>query len=104
MGTRHDSHRMPAPADCLPGPGLVAAPGLRVLVALVLAVIAAGATGAVLGASPTSSLPPLAEGRHIYDNGEVLTLDEAARAEAFAARIESAGGGRVVVYTEPEPA
>jgi hypothetical protein len=104
MGMRHDSHRMSAPADCLPGPGLAAAAGRRVLVALVLALIAAGVTGTALCASPTSSLPPLAEGRHIYDNGEVLTLDEAARAEAFAAHIESAGGGRVVVYTEPDPA
>ena len=104
MGMQHDSHRMSAPADCLPGPGLAAAAGRRVLVALVLALIAAGATGAALGASPTSSPPPLAEGHHVYDDGEVLTPDEAARAEAFAARIESAGGGRVVVYTEPDPA
>jgi len=101
---QHDSHRMSAAADCLPGPGLVAVAGRRVLVAFVLALIAAGATGAALGASPTSSPPPLAEGHHVYDGGEILTLDEAARAEAFGARIESAGGGRVVVYTEPDPA
>jgi len=104
MGMQHDSHRTSAPADCLPGPGLAAAAGRRVLVALVLALLAAGATGAALGASPTSSPPPLAEGQHVYDNGEVLTRDEAARVEAFAARIESAGGGRVVVYTEPDQA
>lgn len=104
MGIRHDPHRMSAPADCLPGPRRAAAAGRRVLVALVLALIAAGATGAALGASPTPSPPPLAEGHHVVDDGEVLTPDEAARAEAFAARIESVGGGRVVVYTEPDPA
>jgi hypothetical protein len=103
MGMRHDSYHMSAPADCLPGPGLAAAAGRRVLVALVLALIAAGATGAALGASPTFSLPPLAEPPHLRQR-RVFTLDEAARAEAFAAHIESAGGGRVVVYTEPEPA
>ena len=104
MGMHHDSHRMSAPADRLPGPGLAAEAGRRVLVALALALIAAGATGVAFGADPTSSPPPLAEGRHVGDNGEVLTPDEAARAEAFAARIESAGGGRVVVYTVPDPA
>jgi hypothetical protein len=104
MGMEHDSHRTSAPVDHLRCPGLGAAAGHCVLVALALALIGAGATGAAFGADPTASPPPLAEGRHVQDDGEVLTPDEAARAEAFAARIESAGGGRVVVYTEPDPA
>ncbi len=74
------------------------------LVAFALALIAAGSIGAAFGADPSSGPQPLAEGRHVQDNGEVLTPAEAARVEAFAASIEAAGGGRVVVYTEPDPA
>jgi hypothetical protein len=55
--------------------------------------------------SPTESpSPTFVTGRHIYDNGGLLSTKSAATAEALAAHIEAGGGGRVVLYTIPDSA
>lgn len=50
------------------------------------------------GAAPTMS--PYVVGRHVYDYGGSMSPKAIATAEKFASSIESAGGGRVVVYTD----
>jgi uncharacterized membrane protein YgcG len=74
---------------------------------------AAGKTKAPVAASTASPTPepteapsptatPFTQGRHVYDYGDVLSTRSASTAEALAAHIEAAGGGRVVVYTVPQ--
>jgi hypothetical protein len=50
------------------------------------------------GAAPTMS--PYTVGRHVYDYAGSMSPKAIATAEKFASSIESAGGGRVVVYTD----
>jgi hypothetical protein len=76
---------------------LLAAFGLSML--CLVSVALAGARPAA-GAGPTA--PPLAQGRHVYDNGGILSQRSATTAETLAAHIEAAGGGKVVVYTVGE--
>jgi hypothetical protein len=69
---------------------------------------AALSAGAILGLSlvgaepafadsPTS--PPLQNGRHVYDFGDVFSSRTTATAETLASHIESLGAGRVAIYT-----
>jgi hypothetical protein len=44
----------------------------------------------------------LTQGRHIYDNGGIISQRSATTAETLAAHIEAAGGGKVIVYTVGE--
>ncbi|MGD0247435.1 MAG: hypothetical protein ABSB75_00115 [Candidatus Limnocylindrales bacterium] len=55
-------------------------------------------------AAADASTPPLTPGRHVYDNGSLLSTRSAATAETLAAHIEATGGGRVVIYTVGEKA
>jgi hypothetical protein len=48
-------------------------------------------------AEPTMS--PFITGRHVYDYGNIMSAKSVANAEALAAHIESAGGGKVIVET-----
>ena len=50
-------------------------------------------------AAADSTLAPLTLGRHVYDYGNLMSPKAIATAEALAAKIEAAGGGRVAVYT-----
>ena len=52
--------------------------------------------------APSPTATPFTQGRHVYDYGAVLSTRSAATAEALAAHIEAAGGGRVVLYTVPQ--
>ena len=60
------------------------------------------------GARPVTaadpSMSPFVPGRHIYDYGNVLSPKLATAAETLATHIETAGGGRVVLYTGPDSA
>ena len=75
--------------------------GLALAIALALigvtSIVASGPRP-VAAADPT--LPPMTPGRHVYDYGKLFTPKAIATAEALAASIENAGGGRVVVYTD----
>ena len=66
---------------------------------LLLGFLAIGLAGArpAIGADPTIA-PPVA-GQSVYDKGGVLSTHSKATAQALAAHIEAAGGGRVIVYT-----
>ncbi len=79
---------------------------LRLLAALVAALalsfgglLAAGPAGPRAVAAADSTLAPFTPGRHVYDYGKLMSPAAVAIAETLAARIEAAGGGRVVVYT-----
>jgi hypothetical protein len=75
--------------------------GLAAAVAIALSELAAlGLTGPMpaVGAAPTMS--PYIAGRHVYDYAGSMSAKAIATAEKFASSIESAGGGRVVVYTD----
>ena len=52
--------------------------------------------------APSPTATPFTQGRHVYDYGDVLSTRSTATAEALAAHIEAAGGGRVVLYTVPQ--
>jgi hypothetical protein len=72
---------------------------LAILVGLIgLALATAALPAPASAAQPTFT--PYTPGRHVYDYGNLLTPPAEARAEALAASIENAGGGRVVVYTD----
>jgi hypothetical protein len=64
-----------------------------------LGVCLAGA-GPALAADPT--IGPYVEGQHIYGEGTILSRASAARVERLAAHIEAQGGGRVVIWLEPD--
>jgi hypothetical protein len=49
--------------------------------------------------APEPTMSPFVQGRHVYDNGKILSANSATTAEALAAHIETVGGGRVVIYT-----
>ena len=49
--------------------------------------------------APEPTMSPFVKGRHVYDYGDVLSANSAKTAEALAAHIEAAGGGRVVLFT-----
>jgi hypothetical protein len=84
--TKADGH-----ASSLP---LLAALGLALLGFLAVGLAGAGPATA---ANPT--MPPFVPGRHVYDYGSILSAHSVTTAEALAAHIEAAGGGRVVLYT-----
>jgi hypothetical protein len=78
---------------------------LPLLVAATLAFVALMAVGLAAArpaqaASPT--VQPFQPGRHVYDDGLVLSAHSAQTAENLAAHIESMGGGRVAIYTTPD--
>ncbi len=66
--------------------------------ALALAILAAGASLSPARAL-TPTLPPIPEGRHVFDYGNLLSPNARTTAERLASEIESGGGGRVVIYT-----
>ena len=55
------------------------------------------AAGPAAAADPT--VAPLAQGSHVVDAGGYMSAAGIARIDAFASRIESAGAGRIGVYT-----
>jgi hypothetical protein len=71
-----------------------------ILSALGLALGLAGSRPAV-AAAPTVS--PYVTGRHVYDNGGLLSANSVQTAESLAANIETSGGGRIVLYTGVQP-
>jgi len=52
----------------------------------------------VSAARPTQT--PMVPGRHVYDYGNLMSANARATAETLATKIETSGGGRVVVYTD----
>lgn len=52
-----------------------------------------------VAAAASTPAPTFTPGRHVYDYGNLMSAKGIATAEALAAKIEAAGGGRVVVYT-----
>jgi uncharacterized membrane protein YgcG len=95
----------------------LASPLLKAVALALLGFLALGLVGArqLAAASPTDTAQPaptetpapaatpgpsgFVSGRHVYDYGNLLSAQSAATAEALAAHIEAAGGGRVVIYT-----
>jgi len=51
---------------------------------------------------PEPTMSPFISGRHVYDNGNILSANSVKLAETLATQIEAAGGGRIVIYTAPE--
>lgn len=78
---------------------------ISVISAVTLALVGFMAVGLslprpVAAARPTPTpFPSMATGRHVYDYGNLLSPKTVAIAESLAAKIETEGGGRVVVYT-----
>ena len=69
-----------------------------------LALVLIGCAGVVVVAAPPTSaaeptVSPFTAGRHVYDYGELLSAKSVKTAEALAANVEAAGGGRIVLYT-----
>jgi hypothetical protein len=67
-----------------------------------LGFLAVGLAGPRLATAADATPSPFVQGRHVYDYGSVLSTHSVTTAEALASHIESAGGGRVVIYTVPE--
>ncbi len=76
------------------------AAALAVAFATLFGWLALASAPAVL-AAPTSPSPgpSFVAGKHVYDDGHMLSAKSSQLAEKLAARIEGAGGGRIVVYT-----
>lgn len=64
-----------------------------------LGFVLVGVSGGQPAAAADPTTAPFVLGKHVYDNGRVLSSASAANAEALAAHVEAQGGGRVVIYT-----
>jgi hypothetical protein len=73
---------------------LLTAIGLSLLGFALIGISGAPPAGA---ADPTTA--PFVNGKHVYDNGDILSAQSAATAEVLAAHIQAQGGGRVAIYT-----
>jgi hypothetical protein len=86
-----------------PGRGRLLSPGRPAAFAVaMLALLGLGLAGAGPVGAADATFPPIVEGQHIYGEGTVLSRTSAARAEKLAAHIEAQGGGRVVIWLEPD--
>jgi hypothetical protein len=77
-------------------------PARRLLTAAALAagtILGLSLAGAAPAFADSPTPPPLQNGRHVYDFGDVFSSRTTATAEALAAHIESLGAGRVAIYT-----
>ena len=61
--------------------------------------LAVGLAGARPATAADATMSPFVPGHHVYDYGNLLSAHSVKTAEALAAHIEAAGGGRVVLYT-----
>jgi len=77
-------------------------PALAALALAVSGALALALASAVPVKADDATLPPFTSGHHLYDYGDVFTTKTAAAVEALASHIESLGGGRVAVLTEPD--
>jgi Predicted membrane protein (DUF2207) len=76
---------------------------LGILAAIALSISGVMSMGLALPQPVSAARPtqtPMVPGRHVYDYGNLLSASARATAESLAAKIEAAGGGRVVVYTD----
>jgi hypothetical protein len=75
-------------------------PVLRAVFGLSLfGLLVVGPAGASPAHAANPTMSPFVPGQHVYDGGNLLSANSRTTAEALAARIEAAGGGRVALFT-----